>query len=290
MILYEILGSTIMLKKVYKIILYSILAIFTVTSLAGCANRQPSKNNTANFTPTIFLHGWGSSSNAEEQMTTYIHNRGISDSKIIADVNPKGQVTLHGNIPNNAKNPLVEVNFENNRNKNYKEDGTWLKNVILALQKNYHIKKFNVVAHSMGNMALMYYLLANGSNKKLPQLQKQVDIAGHFDGILHMNQPSELTIDKNGCPNKMIGDYKKLLPLRNNFPKQIKVLNIMGNYKNRHNDEDVSNTSSMTLRYLVSKRAKSYQEKIITGKKAQHSQLHESFKVDHMLVKFLWNK
>lgn len=279
-----------MLKKTYKFILYSILAIFIVALLDGCANQQSFKNNTAKFTPTIFLHGWGSSSNAEEQMTTYIHKKGISDSKIIADVNPKGQVTFHGNIPNNAKNPLVEVNFVNNRNKDYKEDGIWLKNVILALQKKYQIKKFNVVAHSMGNMALMYYLLANGNNKKLPQLQKQVNIAGHFDGILHMNQPSGLTINKNGYPNKMIEDYKKLLPLRNNFPKQIKVLNIMGNYKNRHNDEDVSNTSSMTLRYLVAKRAKSYQEKIVTGKKAQHSQLHESLKVDRMLVKFLWNK
>lgn len=50
----------------------------------------------------------------------------------------------------------------------------------------------------------------------------------------------------------------------------------------------VSNASSRSLRYLVAARARSYREVKITGKHAQHSQLHENAQVDRLLIDFLW--
>ena len=69
------------------------------------------------------------------------------------------------------------------------------------------------------------------------------------------------------------------------------MLNIYGNYQGKHYDGDVPNNSSKTLKYLVSGRAKSYQELEIRGKKAQHSQLHNNnHQVNNALIKFLWTK
>ena len=67
-----------------------------------------------------------------------------------------------------------------------------------SLTKEIWHKKFNVVGHSMGNMSIMFYLLNYGGDKNLPQIQKQVDIAGHFNGILGMDDKlGESKLDKN---------------------------------------------------------------------------------------------
>ena len=78
------------------------------------------------------------------------------------------------------------MNFADNRNADYDTDAKYAKAVVSKLQKTYHFKKMNMVGHSMGNMAINFYMLANAEDKTLPQLQKQVDIAGHFDGIKTM--------------------------------------------------------------------------------------------------------
>ena len=69
----------------------------------------------------------------------------------------------------------------------------------------------------------------------------------------------------------------------------MKVLNIYGDRDDgSHSDGSVSNTSSQSLRYLISDRTKSYKELKITGKDAQHSKLHENKVVDQALNTFLF--
>ena len=40
----------------------------------------------------------------------------------------------------------------------------------------------------MGNMSFAYYMKNYGGDKQLPRLQKQVNIAGTFNGVLHLNE------------------------------------------------------------------------------------------------------
>jgi uncharacterized alpha/beta hydrolase family protein len=143
----------------------------------------------------------------------------------------------------------------------------------------------------MGNMSIMFYLLNYGGDKNLPQIQKQVDIAGHFNGILGMDDKlGESKLDKNGKPNVFRQSYKKLLAIRDSYPKnQIDVLNIYGDIGDK-SDGRVSNNSSKSLKYLLNSREKSYQELKISGKYGQHSKLHESKGVDKALIGFLWAK
>ena len=243
-------------------------------------------------TPTLFFHGYGSSANAEKHMAEAARKAGVTQTIITATVDSHAQVTLKGDIPKDAVNPIVMVEFADNRNANYAQDGEYASAVVRELQARYGFKKMNFVAHSMGNMSILFYLLEHAQNEELPQLQKQVNIANHVNGLEGMDLPANLTIldSKTGEPSAMSDSYQKLLGLREIYPQdQVDVLNIYGDLKNE-SDGSVLNVSSRSLKYLVIDNAKSYQEKRVTGPLAQHSQLHENPEVDRLLIDFLWGK
>lgn len=243
-------------------------------------------------TPTLFFHGYGSSANAEKHMVEAARQAGVTQTIITATVDSHAQVTLKGDIPKDAVNPIVMVEFEDNRNANYAQDGEYAAAVVRELQVRYGFKKMNFVAHSMGNMSILFYLLEHAQNEELPQLQKQVNIANHVNGLEGMDLPANLTIldSQMGQPSAMSDSYQKLLGLREIYPQdQVDVLNIYGDFKNQ-SDGSVLNVSSRSLKYLVIDNAKSYQEKRVTGPLAQHSQLHENPEVDRLLIDFLWGK
>lgn len=290
------------MTKKSKTVLSGLLAILL---LLACwwlfFNKAQQKQNSAKTiaTPTIFVHGWGSSYHAEESMANYARTCNATNSIIRADVSQDGKVTFDKTISANAKNPIIEVNLLNNKSifpdetdqaRALIKSSNYVKDVIVALQKNYHFNKINLVGHSMGNLQIAYYLKNNATNSKMPQLNKQVSIAGHYNGYLgEPGAPKHTILTKNGKPEKMDTGYKGLLPLRRTFPKNARVLNIYGNTGNG-TDGSVDNNSSRSYRYLVSERARSYQEHEFDGRNAQHSKLHENIQVARLLVKFLWAK
>lgn len=259
-------------------------------------NRQTKGLNSRDYiqssTPTLFFHGYGSSANAEKHMVEAARQAGVTQTIVTATVDRHAQVTLKGEIPKDAINPIVMVEFEDNRNPDYSQDGEYAAAVVRELQARYGFKKMNFVAHSMGNMSILFYLLEHAQNEELPQLQKQVNIANHVNGLEGMDLPANLTIldSQMGQPSAMSDSYQKLLGLREIYPQdQVDVLNIYGDFKNQ-SDGSVLNVSSRSLKYLVIDNAKSYQEKRVTGPLAQHSQLHENPEVDRLLIDFLWGK
>lgn len=223
-------------------------------------------------------------------MTTAAVKAGITRSVLTAIVAEDGKVKISGEIKPKDENPIIMVGYQNNRNPNFHEDADYAYNVVSTLQKQYGFKEMNLVGHSMGNMSIMYMLLDYGNRKNFPTLEKQVDIAGHFDGIIGYHDSSTAGIEPNGRPKDMTSYYKDLLKLRTTYPKTAEVINIYGNLQDGTNsDGRVRNDSSKSLKYLVP-RAKSYQEYQINGKAGQHSQLHEDKQVDKIIIKFLWNK
>ena len=54
-------------------------------------------------TPTLFVHGWGSSYHAEESMVAYAQKHQATNSVIRADVSSTGKVTLIGTIKNGPR-------------------------------------------------------------------------------------------------------------------------------------------------------------------------------------------
>ena len=142
--------------------------------LSACSkdnqNSQGNKNVIITSTPTLFFHGGGSSYHAEEHMVNAAEKAGVTKDVIRADVSDNGKVTLIGSWPKNTKNPICEVNYENNRQLDFNKHGVYATNVVKALQNRYGIKKISMVGHSLGNISIIYSTLKNGNNKKMPQL------------------------------------------------------------------------------------------------------------------------
>ena len=283
-----------------KAILFSTLIIVILLLGIYFLKNNYQKENGASIrinTPTLFVHGWGSSYHAEESMVAYAQKHHATNSVIRADVSSTGKVTLIGTIKKRAKNPIVEVNLQNNKSifagtnnqiATMNKSSNYIKDVIIALQKRYHFKRINLVGHSMGNLQIAYYLHNNATNSHMPHLNKQVSIAGHYNGYIgEQGTPNKTVLNRTGKPQKMSAGYRELLSLRKNFPQNAVVLNIFGD-TGTGSDGDVTVNSARSYRYLVGKRARSYQEKEIRGSKAQHSKLHENTQVDRLLVNFLW--
>ena len=242
------------------------------------------KKEQAKETVTFFFHGYGSSINAEKHMAEAARQAGKNNEVLEATVNENGVVKIKGKLTDNPKNPIVLVGFSDNRNPDYHKDGWYAYQAVKAAQKKLGFFKMNLVGHSMGNMAISYMIMDYSAKKNFPTIKKQVDIAGHFNGIVGMDKNSP--IEASGKPKKMNSTYQELTKLRQVYPKGIDVLNIYGD-TGKKSDGRVYNNSSKSLKYLLVK-AKSYKELKITGKGGQHSRLHENSQVDQALQKFLW--
>lgn len=283
-----------------KALIFSLLAMLGLVGVGGwyfisqnqtqAVKAEARKTFIQSSRPTIFFHGWGSSSRAERHMANAAKDAGVTKTIIDAKVDKDGRVTLDGTIPKGAINPIVLVNFDNNRGASTRDQGDYAYAVVKALQDNYGITEMNMVGHSYGNMAIVYYMLQHGSDTSLPKLVKQVDIAGHFNGIIGIDEQENITLNDEGKPSSLTESYQELLAVGDHYPQgQVEVLNIYGNTGNG-SDERVTNLSSQSLDYLIKGHVKSYQEKEITGPNGQHSKLHETALVDKPLIDFLWSK
>ncbi|MGW7977127.1 alpha/beta hydrolase [Staphylococcus xylosus] len=243
--------------------------------------------------PTLFLHGYGGSANSEKYMVKQAKQNGVTKDVITAIVSKDGDVELKGKLETDTTNPIVQIELANNKQGDLDENAKWFKNVLTKLQSEYDINKFNFVGHSMGNLSFAQYMLTYGNDPSLPQLNKQVNIAGTYNGVLNMNEKvNEISVDANGKPSRMNPPYQELQQLKEIYKgKNIDVLNIFGDLKDgTRSDGRVSNSSSKSLKYLLGDSPKSYKESKYEGKSAQHSQLHENKEVAKDFIAFLWRK
>lgn len=291
-----------------KKIKFLFLLICLILPLTACAAKKTStktekpKVAAVNFqrkykiksTPTLFFHGALSNYKSETNITKAIQKTGMTNSVTRINVSPDGKVKFVGEIKKNAVNPIIEVNYKNNIQLDFVKAGMYATNVVKALKQKYGITQVNMVAHSLGNMSVMYYLLQN-YHKNMPRLNKQVAIAGHFDGV-NLNQapqdlraPDNLQVSSSGKPNKMNKAYKQMLALRKIYSQEkIQVLNIVGN-KSNGNDGLVPNASSESLKYLLGSDVNNYQLRKFYGQSAEHGRLTYNHQVIREIIQFLWN-
>lgn len=249
-----------------------------------------SRKENKQMEPTFFFHGYGSSVNAETHMANAAVRRGVTHDVLTALVHANGKVSLRGKIAKNSKHPIIKVGLLDNTNPDYQIDARYAYNAVKTVQNHYHFVKMNLVGHSMGNMDIMFMLLYYGHRRGFPRLDHQVDIAGHFNGIRGFQSTAYSHVAGNGKPKRMDSDYRQLLKLRKTYPRA-SVMNIYGDLENgTHSDRDVTIYSAKSLKYLVSPRARHYEEHEIKGPNAEHSKLHHNRQVDKLLLRFLWHK
>ncbi|PTG10580.1 alpha/beta hydrolase [Staphylococcus chromogenes] len=277
------------------IITVLIIAVVVVSLFQKRAHweEQNKKQYVQEPTPTLFLHGYGGTKNSMKYLINQAEARGVTKDIVVAHVSRDGEVTFDGKISKGATNPIVQIVLDDNTQGDLNENALWIRQVLEKLQKDYHVKQFNFVAHSMGNVSFAQYMIDYGRDASLPQLKKEVNLAGTFNGVLGMNEEvNEIQVDRNGKPSDMNPPYQEFMQLKSIYKdKNIDVLNMYGDLLDgTHSDGRVSNSSSKSLKYLLGDSPKSYQEVKYEGKEAQHSALHENEEVAQQMIRFLWEK
>lgn len=243
--------------------------------------------------PTFYLHGHSGSEKSMRYLIQSAVNKGVTKNVIKAHVSADGNVTFEGDINSNDPHPIVQIILEDNKNWDYEQNAVWLKNVITETNKHMEFNKFNMVAHSMGNLTLSYYMLNYGDDNSLPQLNKQVDTGAPLNGILGRDdKPNRVKLDENSKPDKMTDEYKELQQMKYNYPQQsVEVLNIYGDLLDgTHSDGKVTTQSSLSLKYLLDGYVKSYRTFKVEGEHGEHSALHDYNVVAEEVNAFLWNE
>lgn len=318
-----------MSKRLLKLSLGIILAAgillgfgFKMATNSAKPNSQPSvthktqqtKHQSANTVsakvnvPTLMIHGVGGTFESEMPMVKQAVQKGYAQWGLVVHVKANGQVTTRGSLKNKP-NPIILVRFDNNVAGEL-QDAKWIKNVLTTLKTKYDVTEYNIVGHSMGAYAAVYYEEYYSHEANQPKLDKLVTLAGPFDGIITERKtrwigrvsdrilklwddtPNLNRLTATGKPKIIHPEYQLLLNKRNEFPSSAHVLNMYGNLKNGTNsDGTVTNISSESLAYLIGSRVTSFREKMITGYDASHYGLHnDNAEVRQELYKFLWNK
>ena len=289
--------STGMIKsgRYFKLAISGYLMVCAFLFMQGLLNwsaLKPLKQPALVPTATFFVHGMPSSYVSELQMTRFLVDAGMTPSAdvIVANVKSNGDVILSHHLPKNPVNPIIEVNFKNNREKSIRQMAFWIRDAVEAVQREYPVRRINFVGHSTGPVPILYYVMMTRHNQTLPRVNRIISLGGAINGALTpFNSMQTASVTDDGYPaDDVTKDYLALQPLHNCFPRYIKVDNIYGNLSDE-NDSDgrVTNASSQSMRYLVKSRAKSYKEIELTGPDVYHSGLHNSKRVDFYLLSLL---
>lgn len=284
--------------NIILIIITAIVAFFAI--FFAIRSDKIIKNNSVNGlstnAPTIYIHGLGGSNRSTKHLTT-IASRDGGQHALTVTVDDNGTIKYRGHLSSHMRKPIVQIIFKKKFTPVYQQVD-WLRSILLNLRKKYHVKAYNAVGHSTGAVTVLDTVARYHKVKGMPILLKFVSIAGPYDGLLHLNDRNgENYVNYEGKPmifksaNKWLPSYESLIEDCKKFPKHVSVLNIYGN-DNHHNESDgvVSVASARSLRYLVFKRVKDYEEIPINGFYGQHSRLHHNVFVDHLIARFLFDR
>lgn len=268
-----------------------ILAFFSVGLLFFFmpVNAHAAKSTT---TPTIFLHGLQGTHKSTDQLISAAEKDGAKKVLTI-NVQSDGSLQTIGKYSTKNKRPLIQINFENNATP-ISTQVNWLTTILQDMKKIDHIKKFNVVAHSAGNLTLFETMSKTANQNSMPKLNKYVDLAGPFNGVLGMgDSANQIKLGKDYKPSSFMAansyypSFQELMQDASSFPKNIKILCVYGNLNDGTNSDGLVSTQSVkSLNYLLRNRHAKITNLQMNG--LTHSGLHKSTRVDQKMIKFLW--
>lgn len=240
--------------------------------------------------PTIFIHGLQGSHKSTDSLIATAQQQAGAHKVLTINVAANGTLQISGQYSQHVKRPLIQVNFLNNQ-ASVATQTKWLTTVLQTLKKTDGIKRYNVVAHSAGNLALFETVT---TSRQLPRLNRYVILAGPFNGVIGMNDAANQNrLLKHDRPqtfyaaNAWYPSYQQLLKDAQHFPKGVKVLNIYSDLGDgTHSDGQVTIQSARSVNYLLYQRG--IKAKNVEMKGLTHSGLHKSGQVDKVWMKFLW--
>lgn len=150
----------------------ALVVIFILLAVLSWRSTQPHSINQAQSIPTLYVQ----ETKATTPLMKYANRHHQAHTVLSAVVSPQGKVALTGNWQTKVKHPLIKVTIQQAKTLSYRQMGRNFRQVLLQLQQQYRIKKYNVVAQSSGNTVALAYQVQAAKQTTLPQLQRQVNI------------------------------------------------------------------------------------------------------------------
>jgi len=234
--------------------------------------------------PTLFIPGYYGNRYSFGHMLLRLHKKGQLDKQVVALVKRNGQVRLFGRLQPNTK-AAVQVLFQRKSSRPDRQQ-TGIEAVIAALQQQVAFDQVNLVAHSMGGVTAVLYML---SQPKVP-VANLVTIAAPLNDLeVAENGPIQNWRLTPHGPEHIAPIFAQFQSTIKNLPPDMNWLNIAGDILlGGRNDGVVSVNSSFAIRFLVKGKIARYTEVVIRGPRATHSLLHENPLVDRDICQFLW--
>lgn len=255
----------------------------------GTLSKQPNIRYTN--TPTVFIHGYEGSSFSFGPLLRNLERQNVAKRELTIVVDSAGKLQVEGKLRNTHDNPTIMVLFEKDSQSEITQS-KWIDRVMRYLEKQ-GVHSVNLVAHSMGGVSLLRYLLEYANPQTEPVVEKVVTIAAPFNDLEIAEDTEDVfayELTQNG-PSGYTPIYQYFDRSMNRLPQKLRVLNVAGDLKDgSESDGSVSVHSAFSLRYLLEKHTKSYQEYLVTGKSGGHSVITRSLPFQKRLIQFLWQK
>ncbi len=268
-----------------------LITLLVIGGMLGATTSLAHAKTTAQPVPTIFIHGLQGSHKSTDSMIAAAEKQKGAKKVLTINVAADGTLQVTGQYSKKVRRPLIQINFENNT-ASIATQTQWLMTILQDLKRNDGVKKYNVVAHSAGNITLFETVTAH--HQTLPTLNKYVILAGPFNGVIGMNdEPNQNKLLAHDRPqtfypaNSWYPSYRQLLKDAQHFPKHVKILNIYSDLGDgTHSDGQVTVQSEQSVNYLLRGRKVQLKNVKMTG--LTHSGLHQSTRVNRLWIKFLW--
>lgn len=240
--------------------------------------------------PTLLIHGTNGTRRSLGGMIDRWDKLGVAYKALDVEISKSGKLRLKGNWQSfrTHKHPLVHVIFKEGDPPEWQQ-GAWVKDVLVLLQKHLGIEEVNLMGHSMGGVAGLRYITDNSQDLSLPKVKKLAVVGAPFNGeVVHSSGRTPYDLGPKG-PINYYETYRYLHTYRKSIPESLAIFNVYGDLKNgSRSDGFVSVDSAKALRFLVKGKVASYREHLVLGLKAQHSLLHENQQIDRLVAHFLW--
>lgn len=241
-------------------------------------------------TATIFLHGYNGGANSTNYLIKHAEKAGAAQKALVVHVYKNGVMAFKGYWHHSLKNPMVQVVFQDNH-ASQKAQIYWLHQVLVQLKAKYGVDRYNAVGHSLGANDIVNQALTYGHDRKLPTLNKIVTIGGPFDGLTgYLNAETEHQVRQMAAkPARFTRHFATMLSKRQNFPKNVQMLNVIGDTNaGFNNDGYVGVASARSISYVLRHKLAKYEEQFYSGTAAAHCALNQNPQVARSMISFLW--
>ncbi|MGG5316542.1 alpha/beta hydrolase [Enterococcus sp. AZ072] len=283
------------MKKIAKLValLLSFLSVIGLVYYAQIRYFSPGtltkqKGVRYSNTPTVFIHGYQGSSLSFGPLLKQLESENIAKREMTIVVKSDGKLSVEGELTNNHDNPTIMVLFSEDVTDEIQQS-KWIAKVMHYLYQQ-HVTTLNLVAHSMGGVSTLRYLLEY-ADSKVPRVAKLVTIAAPFNDLEIAEDTEEIfayELTEDG-PVGQTPIYEYFDQAMNRLPNNLAILNVAGDLQDgTDSDGSVSTHSAFSLRFLLQKHTKNYQELLIKGRSGGHSAITRSKKLRDNIIAFLW--